>query len=145
MMTRKHFARIADALRALRNSDEIAPRDMTAIVDAVADVCARSNARFDRARFAQATGGAAATRIAIAQPTRDHYMQQLAREAGDVFATRGIVAAYVMLARALRADTMLFRTAAFVRFCSDTPLGRAVLDMTDEEGKACNEAMKEEN
>jgi hypothetical protein len=54
-MTRKHFVAIAASMKALRDSTE----DSDSVDDAaraIADVCAESNSRFNRARFLKACG-----------------------------------------------------------------------------------------
>jgi len=57
-MTRKHFVAIATELSEIRRSME--SREALDAVDrsaaAIADVCAETNPRFDRARFLRACG-----------------------------------------------------------------------------------------
>ncbi len=57
-MSKKHFQKLADALKGCmpipENSDPMTAWRVT--VQAVADVCASTNERFDRARFLAACG-----------------------------------------------------------------------------------------
>ena len=50
-MSRKHFIALAEAIRNISN-----PEERKRAANAVADVCAGSNGRFDRARFIRACG-----------------------------------------------------------------------------------------
>jgi hypothetical protein len=50
-MSRKHFVQLAQAVRTISD-----PSERRRAAELIADVCAASNSRFDRARFLHACG-----------------------------------------------------------------------------------------
>ena len=53
-MSRKHFNALAESLKW--HAEKLPPDLFWDLVDDIADVCARSNGRFDRQRFRRACG-----------------------------------------------------------------------------------------
>lgn len=56
-MSKKHYQTIAEVIRTVTNRDpQITPYDIEDIADAIADMFAADNPRFDRAKFLAAAG-----------------------------------------------------------------------------------------